>query len=302
MSRSSGSDRVILTPRDLALLSSLAEHRYLACSQLERLHFVSPQTARRRVRLLEQAGLVRLIDAPGVEERVATLGQAGAAALGSAAGRSSVDRRPGGRPQNPLFLRHHLACAEFRLRLGAECGARTDLRVAGYLPEHLMHKTGSGAPVKYLRDGVPAPAGEPGLTHCPDAVFALTRAERSALFFLELDRGTEVLSSAQHGVGKIVRFYLRYLLSGGFERYRADFGVGHDFRAFRLLFVTTTRERLENIRRSCGRIPFEPAAARRFIWLATDTVLEEDGLLRHAWSSLDPRDGAQYHLAPPEGA
>lgn len=295
MSRLTDSPRVQLTARDLAVLGSLAEYRYLTVSQLQRLHFASEQTARRRLRLLAAAKLLRLFQVATVAERVAALGSAGAEAL-------SVDGRaieaPPSRPQNLLFLQHHLAAAEFRIRLTQSCAARSDLRLARFLPEYAARPSRSGQPMKVLRDEVPPLGGEPVLTHCPDGAFAMERAGQHALFFLELDRGTEVLGRPEHGVGKAVRFYLRYLTSGKYQRYRQEFGVGEDFRGFRALFVTTSQQRLEHIRQRCGSIPFEPTAAKRFIWLATETVLKETEPLRHPWCSLDPSDSAQYLLAP----
>jgi len=126
----------------------------------------------------------------------------------------------------------------------------------------------------------------------------LERAGQSALFFLELDRGTEVLSSSAHGVGKIVRFYLRYLTTGGYQRYRADFGSAAYFRGFRALIVTTSPQRLENIRQRCGRIAFDPPAAKRFIWLASEELRRDGDPLTYPWRSLDPTDGSLYRLVP----
>src|SRR5438128_2335384 len=110
MSPRAASDRVVLTPRDAEVLGSLAEYRYLTVSQLERLHFSSAQTARRRLRRLAQAELLKLIEVPGLPERVAALSTGGAEMLSAQSGLSV--EASGGRPQNPIFLQHHLAAAE----------------------------------------------------------------------------------------------------------------------------------------------------------------------------------------------
>lgn len=295
MTRQGTSARVVLTERDLEVLGSLAEHRYLTVSQLEGLHFASGQTARRRLRLLAQAEMLKLIEVAGMPERVAALTGAGAEMLSS---KSGLSVEAGGRPQNPIFLQHHLAAVEFRLRLTRACGARPALKLAGFLPEHRTRETRAGQMAKYVRDEVPPLGGEALMAHSPDGVFALERSGRLALFFVEIDRGTEVLGSSEHGVGKIVRFYLRYLLSGRFQRYRADFGATADFRAFRCLLVTTSRQRLENIRQRCGRIAFDPPAAKRFIWLAPHDLLKDGDPLAYQWRSLDPTDDSLYSIAP----
>lgn len=295
MTRNGTSTRVVLTDRDVEVLGSIAEHRYLTVPQLERLHFASAQTARRRLRLLAQAEVLKLIEVAGMADRVATLTSAGAEMV---ANKSGIAAEAGGRPQNPLFLQHHLAGVEFRIRLTEGCAKRGDLKLAGFLPEHLTRATRSGQPQKYIRDEVPPVGGEPLMAHTPDGVFGLERGGQVALFFLEVDRGTEVLSSSDHGVGKIVRFYLRYLVSGRFQRYRTDFGASTDFRAFRALLVTTSAERLENIRQRCGRVAFDPPAAKRFVWLAASDLLTDGDPLQHKWRSLDPTDEALYTIAP----
>ena len=296
MTRQSASARVVLTPRDAEVLGSLADYRYLTVSQLERLHFSSAQTARRRLRLLAHAELLKLIEVATIPERVAALTSIGAEAFATQSGRSV--EAGSGRAHNPLFLEHHLAAAEFRIRLTAACATRGDLQLAGFLPERLTRPAKSGQPIKYLRDEVPPTGGEALLAHTPDGVFALERSGQLALFFLEVDRCTEVLGSPDHGVGKIVRFYLRYLVSGRFQRYRADFGVSAEFRGFRALLITTSQQRLDNIRQRCGRIAFEPPAAKRFIWLATDSVLKDGDPLAHQWVSLDLTDASRYTIAP----
>lgn len=295
MTRNGTSARVIVTERDLEVLGSIAEHRYLTVSQLERLHFSSAQTARRRLRLLAQAEVLKLIEVAGLPERVAALTSTGAEML---AAKSGTSVEAGGRPQNALFIQHHLASVEFRIRLSRACAARPDLKLAGFLPEHLTRTTRSGQPQKYIRDEAPPIGGEPLMAHTPDGVFGLERGGQVALFFLEVDRGTEVLGSGEHGVGKIVRFYLRYLVSGRFQHYKTDFGAGGDFRAFRALLVTTSPERLENIRQRCGRIAFDPPAAKRFIWLAASDLLTDGDPLQYQWRSLDPTDDSLYTIAP----
>ena len=111
MTRNGTSTRVVLTDRDLEVLGSVAEHRYLTVPQLERLHFTSAQTARRRLRLLAQAEVLKLIEVAGLPDRVAALTSAGAEML---ANKSGTAADAGGRPQNALFIQHHLAGVEFR--------------------------------------------------------------------------------------------------------------------------------------------------------------------------------------------
>jgi Replication-relaxation len=301
MSRKPSSKRVVFTKRDVQLLVSLVEYRYLSTKQAERLHFPSLATAVRRLRLLARAGFVELFCVPSVGERLIALREAGAKVAADSMGRSLEEiwspRRE--QPKDALFLKHFLAAGDFRIALTTSCVARSGIRLLGFLPEHLGRRSSNGSVEKVLRDSV-AHGDQPDnrLAHCPDAAFALGRENAAALFFLEIDRGTEVLSDEERGLGKTIRFYLQYLLSGGYQRYREHFGSRTDFKLFRVLLVTSSQLRLQNIRRRCGAIPFQPASAKRFIWLGHEELLQSNRILEHPWVSLDPSDTTQYRIAP----
>jgi len=134
------------------------------------------------------------------------------------------------------------------------------------------------------------------VTHTPDAVFALERGGRSALFFLEIDRGTEGISDPEHGFAKTLRFYLNYLKAAGYQRYQADFKVAEPFAAFRVLVVTSSEKHLENIRAVGGAMRFEPLSAKRFIWLAEGGAVSVGTLLGPVWRSVDPLDERRYAI------
>jgi hypothetical protein len=97
---------------------------------------------------------------------------------------------------------------------------------------------------------------------------------------------------------KLLRFYLSLLTSGGVQRYEQEFGAPSRFNGFRALIVTTTEERLENIRTRCGQVGWEPPVAKRFIWLATREAVQDAGLLDRPWRSLDPEDDNEYRILP----
>lgn len=289
----------ILTERDVALLVSLYKFRYLSLGQVERLHFASGQTAGRRVRRLRTAGVVDDFRVPGVDERLVRLTPQGLALVAEHLGVSVGDlgdMPTRTRPKDYYFVRHFLAASDFRITLTEACATRADTTLLGFLPEHLGVRTDGGVQ-KYLRDVI-ADVTRPGakITHTPDAVFALERIGRSALFFLEIDRGTEGISDPERGFAKTLRFYLNYLASGGYQRYQADFGVGEPFTAFRVLVVTSAGKRLENIRAVGGVLRFEPASAKRFIWLAESGDVSTDTLLGPMWRSLDPNDERRYAI------
>jgi len=293
---------LLLTERDHALLVSLLKYRYLSSRQVERLHFSSHQTATRRLRLLAQAGYVTTFRAHGIEEHLAALTEQGAQVVAEELlvplqQLGWTPRRE--EPKDYLFLKHFLLCGDVRISLTQGCTLRDSVALLGFIPEHLGDKTPNGGVQKYVRDVVSDIAKpQEKLVHTPDGVFALAREERAALFFLEIDRGTETLADAEHGFLKALRFYLNYLVTGGYQRYSEDFRILEPFKAFRVLVLTSSERRLQNIRTLCGRLHFEPASAKRFIWLQTLEVAQANDFLRVRWHSLDPSDETLYTILP----
>ena len=280
-----------VTTRDLEILRSLEDHRSLTTEQIERLHFPSAQTARRRLRQLERAGLVRNFRTAALEHRMTTLTPRGVALLNGGPSEDTVRLATG--PRSPLFLAHLAGVNDFRIALLHACRTTPDVECLGFISEFETISDGAARrPQAYIAD-----VSEDGLypiRHIPDGVFGLRRQDRGALFFLEIDRGTEVVGRPERGVSKIIAFYLAYLTSGRFTRYSKDFGMPFD--GFRLLLVTTSRRRVASIRERCGNIPFQPEKAKRFLWTTDAEVLQSQNLFEHPWLSFDPRDEAEYRI------
>lgn len=288
-----------LTLRDIALLTSIYTYRYLSVSQVEALHFPSRQTAYRRLRALVAAKYIQGFTAPHIPEHLYHLTDRGAAEvaahLGVPAGELSWHRHSRA-PKDYYFLRHFLRVSDFRIRLARDC-ASSDWRLLGFLPEYLGKQTAEGGGLaKHIRDVVTG-SGDPNekLAHTPDATFALGKGAGAALFFLEIDRGTEVVSDESKGVLKCLRFYCRYLVEGRYERYRQDFGNA-PFRGFRMLFVTTGESRVAHIREAARAISPESVKAKRFIWLSTWDRVESSGVLANSWVSADLDDPTAYRI------
>lgn len=291
---------VAVTERDVDVLLSLQEHRYLSVSQIRALHFPSQQTANRRVRALDGADYISIFRAPGFDERVVTLSEKGALLV---AEQLSVPLSELGwnkkreQPKDYYFLKHFLAVTDFRIALAEACRRTEDLQLVGFIPEYEGETTAKGGIRKRIRDVV-SDAGRGGskITHTPDGVFALKKGQKTALLFLEVDRGTEVLADEERGFAKTIRFYLHYLRSSGYQRYVKEFGVFEPFRAFRVLVVTTSKKRLANMRRLGGNIDFEPAHAKRFIWLSHREAVNADTILTPIWTALAPSDERRYGI------
>jgi hypothetical protein len=112
---------------------------------------------------------------------------------------------------------------------------------------------------------------------------------------LEIDRGTETLSNPDKGVLKMVRFYLGYLKTGAFTTYSEDFGCA-PFTSFRTLIITTSPERIENMRRACSTLPTSVHGALRLLWSTTFDDIAPSRIFSPVWLSLHPQNDRLYSL------
>jgi len=87
---------------------------------------------------------------------------------------------------------------------------------------------------------------------------------------------------------------MNYLLEGKYARYARDFGV-EVFKGFRVLLVTTSENRVANIRESVSKLKL-PEKAKQFVWLTTFETLDEQGLLAPVWVSAEARDSITYRI------
>jgi DNA-binding MarR family transcriptional regulator len=293
----------VITDRDREILRSLEEYRLLTTEQVQRLHFPSPQTTLRRLRRLETEGLVLRQRSNVLTTHAVTLTPRGAAVLrngddGAHACGGSASRTV--RLPGEFFLRHMVAVNDFRIALEQDACRRHDVELLGAIADTERSAAGPAVQPRAALAETVAFDGERGerLLHVPDLAFALRRDGRQALFLVEVDRGTEVVGDPKRGVGRFVRFYLRALLTGGFQGLGARFGGETGFKGFRVLVVTTSKARVESIRARWGTLPVEPEVAKKFIWLSTSEAICSSRLLEHEWVSLDHRDEQRYVIAP----
>lgn len=285
------------TSRDQDLLVDIYKHRFLSVSQIQRLHFPSPQTAYRRMRILQRQGYTESFTVASVSEAIVTLTSIGLQVVADALGVERTDLKWSGSTRNPrdsYFMRHFLAINDFRITLRQAC-LSSDTKLLGFIPDYYGEKTAKGGVQKYIRDAIcDITANRQVVSHTPDGVFALERDGKAALFFVEIDRGTEAVADLEKGVLKSLRFYTKYLLDGKYQRYAADFGVP-EFKGFRALYVTTNGERLTNIRQATVKLD-APQKAKRFHWVTTFDQLTEETIFTPIWLSCDPEDPVRYQI------
>ena len=289
-----------LMERDIQVILDVYKHRYLSVSQIMALRFASIQTARRRLRVLTASGHLHAFTAPSIPERMYYLSRKGIKVVASCL-EVPVGSLKWGKgtkaPKDYYFLRHFLKSNDFRIMLTKACGTQdSEIRLLGYIPEYYGEKTAKGGIVKYIRDFV-CDIHDPAklIHHTPDGVFALGKNGNSALFFLEIDRGTEVLTNPEKGYLKSLQFYLNYWVDGKYQRYAEEFKC-EAFKAFRVLLVTTSHTRVDNMRQAAARVHIYPPMAKKFVWLTTYGGLSQDTIFQTIWQSADLGDDNLYRI------
>jgi hypothetical protein len=287
-----------LTSRDVSLLLDVYKFRYLSVTQLARLHFPSKRTAYRRLQALTTLKCLKAFSPPNIPERIFYLDREGAEIVAGEMHVSVDDLqwyRYAKTPKDYFFIKHFLAINDFRILLTHACRI-SPMQLLGFIPEYVGEKTTQGNVKKYIRDNVCDIASNAvQYSHTPDAVFALEKDGNAALFFAEIDRGTEIVSDPEKGFLKCILFYLNYWTSGKYTRYQSDFG-GKTFKTFRTLIITTSKTRLEHMRNAVTKMPFSDAYAKRFLWGTTEAQATVLTLFDPIWCSLDTSDANLYKI------
>ena len=274
-----------LMPRDIQVILSLYECRYLTGSQLQRLHFPSNIVMYRRMQSIVEQGFIKSFTAPHIAERIFYLDKKGAeiVAIEQHISMEELEWHAHQRvPKDYYYLRHFLAINDFRITLQLACQrTHSTLQLAGFIPEYIGEKNDAGFVKKYLRDKVQ------DYSHTPDAVFCLEKDQKAALFFLEIDRGGEVLTDETKGFLKCIVFYLNYWQGTQWKRYERDFN--REFRTFRMLTVTPSQERLQHMREAVSSYPLQ-SQAKLFLWGTIQDNISVDWIFERIWQTMDITD------------
>ena len=287
-----------ITARDVTLILDIYKYRYLSVDQVKQLHFPSKRTAYRRLQTLTAQGFLKAFTVPHIPGRVYFIDKPGAEIV---AGELQIPvdnlewHRSMKAPKDYYFLRHFLAINDFRILITQTCQG-SPITLKGFIPEYIGEKTSQGNVKKYIRDRVCDVTNQAyEYSHTPDGVFALEKEGKTALFFLEIDRGTEIISNPEKGFLKCIVFYLNYWAEKKFVRYGEDFNCP-PFQTARVLFITTSGERIKNIRQTVSDLPFFKDSIKRFFWITTNSRLQRDGLFSNIFVSLDRDDQTVYKI------
>lgn len=232
--------------RDIEILRSLYDYRFLTTSQVESLFFNTRKRAERGLRKLYDAGLVDRLFRPvvlGSAEIIYALGGYGVNLLAQEMG---IDRgeinamRLKAHSQKSLFLDHFVDINQFRVALTLSSAASGYIVLFWKYENELRSLNDQGV---LISDRVKDPEN-PGqrIPVSPDGFFGIETPRGRAYFFIEVDRAT--MSNARFK--RKMTGYARYWLD---SVYQERWG----YRTFRVLTITSAN-RLANLLKVTGQI------------------------------------------------
>lgn len=271
---------VRLTERDLAIIDAVYNYRALTTDQIQELLFPLGATGsvhgrrvhcQHRLKLLYHNGYLGRDERPtrlseGRMPLVYFLDRLGAQAL-AAYRKLAVEEldwrvRDNTAGASHLFLDHLLHTNDIRIAL-TRAGEAEGWDVVRWIDDRSLRR-------REMKEYVVLPEGNERVAIVPDGFFSLAQGSGIFHHFVEADLRTVVGFSSKSGRrdwARKVRAYLAYHQSGQYtKRYGAQI--------FRVLTVTTGRERLENLKHIT-----EGASGKSMFWFTTYDALAAQPLL-----------------------
>ncbi len=262
------------TSRDEMILKDVWLYRYLQTRQIARLHFGGNiKIAQRRMRKLYEAGMVRRFrsDAAlraGFRTWVYRLARRGAEVLSGILGEPARDLMPPTRPPNSMrHLDHHRDLTDFRIWLREGCVASDGRFGYKFIPGYEEIR-GGGARRRRIALNLP----EIRTSLIPDGAFTLDSEDgRSALFLLEIDRGTEPLTG-RHPSSIEKKFFSYNQAFDGFAERLYERLFESEFRGFRILCLVPDEKRRAGFLRLAEMTDVKP-----LVWVGLSPLVESPG-------------------------
>ena len=284
---------------DSKALMALAEYRVLTPTQITTFYQKSRQVVWRRLRILEKEGLIQTIRhefgrGRGRPESLLGLTEHGIDIL--------IEKRLIDKDipyenilvDGSFYIDHQLLLNWFRIHLN---------QVEKVLPWVSIKFLAHNSPFlprshnghTFITDYSPVPdSGTQGIKFTPDAAFGITDlvANKTCLFFLEVDRGTETLASPKRDMSDIrqkIINYQWYVHKKSYKRYNGVFK--YNSLGFRLLFLTSTYGRLAALCKLTQEM-----FPKEFVWLAECSRIFPEGVSAEIWAKGGDLHGPQKSI------
>lgn len=272
---------------DGRFLKFLAEYRILTPTQITTFYQKNRQVVWRRLRILEKEGLIQTIRyelgrGRGRPEGLLGLTERGVDIL--------IEKRLIGKDvpydniliDGPFCIDHQLLLNWFRIHLNQVEQVISRISVVFLAHNSPFLPRGPNGRI-FITDYSPVPdSGLQGIKFTPDAVLGISDsvADKTCLYFLEVDRGTETMASPKRDMNDIrqkIINYQWYFHSKRYKRYEEVFK--RELRGFRLLCLTSTYGRLAALCKLTQEM-----FPREFIWLTECSLLFPDGVSAKIWA------------------
>jgi len=280
-----------LSKKDIEILNLLSDYSILTISQLASLCFPSRQVTRKKTKDLARKRLIELIHRDfshitGRSENIVRLSPKSLKLL------SESEYRDREIPSQLSFgtglhdIEHQLLINWVRLHLDFMERKASHIKVNFLSPQ--LHQNLYQISIE-----------DSGLSSSliPDGIFSLsnTQQNRALLFFLEVDMGTETLSSSRTETKNVRKKILAYqhifreMLYKKFEN-----SLQASFTGFRTLFLADTTTRLKQLCQLTQSI-----RSTDFIWLTDKESLFSNGISDRIWVKGGKEDKEQYSILGP---
>ncbi len=279
-----------LNVKELAVLRSLIEYGVLSMTQLAILHFPSRQMARLKVRYFNDAGLVEIIhqDYAGgrgkpegiifpTEKSIKILNESRSPGGNEISTLPAVNRRNLNHELTINWVRIHLTSTERQLPQLSVIFLHPFIEIDAYRIDIADSKMGN--------------------LLIPDGIFSISYApqEKSLLFFLEIDMGTETLSSQSASRNDFKRKILGYQHVFQNQLYkRFDDIFGCQFNGFRTLVVADSQSRLNQLSRLVKSMK-----SPGFIWLTDIDSILSNGISGSIWLKGGNTEAGPFSIIGP---
>jgi len=271
-----------LTQRDFEILRQVARHRFLDSQQITLLIEGSPQQVLRRLQRLFHHGYldrphaqVRYFSEDGSRPMVYALASAGARAIAVPGQRR---HRYDNRNLKQLYMQHTLQVSDVMVaftRATRSAKAPRLLLEEDLAPDKSPSKAFQwAATVKHRNE-----SKRVGIF--PDRVFALESPNQTEriFYFVEADRATMPITRRSLSQSSIIRKLLAYEATWSQKIHESRFGT----KRFRVLFVTTTPERVDHLVTACSKLP---RGQGLFLFTSIQSLREAPNILTHPWNTV----------------
>jgi len=280
-----------LNKSDEEILRSIAEHRVLTLEHLAVLHWRNPAALRRRLNGLKDNGLLQVTARGwgrhrGRPENLLSLSETAVDWLKSRGVVGAAVPHDRVTTSRLNCLNHQLLTNDFRVQLTHMRRLVPAFRIQFFSPiSPFLPLSSRDKPL--VRERIRTEDDGDWIEFIPDGVFATTHEQlrKTLLFFLEVDMGTETLTSRRRPKRDIQQKIVNYQVYFHLEQYkRYEKILKCQLRGFRLLILTDTPTRLAALCRLVREMP-----PSDFIWL-TD---REKMLSQGNWAAIWVRGGRQ---------